>query len=174
MTNRPINENLIADNEVSSRFSIDTWVGLCVLGVSAVIYAITLTFEEAPDALAQNVQPATFPKLVVSVMALLSVVVIIQSLGKQSRSRNPIHRMSYISALVMIAFAFAFQYLGLLVAMVLLSFSLPVIWGERNWPAIVGFSILFPLAVHGLFAVILKVHFEPGIFGIYVLHNFYF
>ena len=48
------------------------------------------------------------------------------------------------------------------VFMILLCFFLPVLWGERRFKFIVPYSIVFPLAIYALFAIVLKVHFEPS------------
>jgi putative tricarboxylic transport membrane protein len=61
-----------------------------------------------------------------------------------------------------VGFVLAFQWLGIMPAMVLLCLGLPVLWGERRWHLVLPFGVGFPLAVYFLFAQVLEVHFEPS------------
>ncbi len=63
---------------------------------------------------------------------------------------------------VMIGFVIAFDILGILPAMMLLCFGLPILWGERRLHLVIPYAIIFPLAIYGLFAIVLRVHFEPS------------
>jgi len=139
----------------------DLIVGAAILLFCLVVWLITLTFDTAPPALAQNVQPASFPRLVVAVIAVLTIAMM--ALGRPvARRAGRIPAMMWLSAGVMIAFVLAFQWLGIVPAMLLVCLGLPVLWGERRWYLIVPFGIGFPLAVYALFALVLEVHFEPS------------
>ena len=140
----------------------DLAVGVLVLLFCAVVYAITLSFEEAPAALAQNVQPATFPRLVIIVIAVLAVTMMLLGQGRVRASRKPLPLAVWLSALILLAFVLAFQYLGPVAAMMALCLGLPFYWGERRWRLILPFAVLFPLLVHLLFVEVLEVHFEPS------------
>jgi putative tricarboxylic transport membrane protein len=152
-----------AEQTSAARIPRDVIVGACILIFCGVAYAITLTFEEAPAALAQNVQPATFPRLVISVIAVLSTVLMVLSFRSLEKSLKPVPAMVALSAAVMIAFVLAFDALGIVPAMALLCFGLPVLWGERRWRLVVSYAIVFPAAIYGVFAVVLGVHFDPGL-----------
>ena len=62
MSQDPHDTNAAGGRPAAFRLPRDFIVGACVLAFCAVAYAVTLTFKEAPAALAQNVQPATFPR----------------------------------------------------------------------------------------------------------------
>ncbi len=153
------------DGSAAPRVPRDVVVGVCVLVFCAVAYAITFGFKQAPAALAQNVQPASFPRLVISVIAVLSAGQMILSLRLPEKALKPLPWAVAVSAAVMIAFVIAFDAFGIVPAMVLLCFGLPVLWGERRWHLIVPYAILFPAAIYGLFAKVLGVHFDPGLLG---------
>lgn len=151
-----------AGGKFAARIPRDAIAGGGVLLFCLTAWLITLTFKTAPPALAQNVQPATFPRLVLAVMAVLAVIIIVNSFRLSDRRRKPIPLMVWPSAAVMIGFVIAFDILGILPAMMLLCFGLPIMWGERRLVFVVPYAILFPLAIYGLFAVVLGVHFEPS------------
>jgi putative tricarboxylic transport membrane protein len=70
--------------------------------------------------------------------------------------------MTWLSAGIAVGFVLAFQWLGIVPAMMLLCLGLPLLWGERRWYLVVPFGLGFPLAVYLLFAEMLGVHFEPS------------
>jgi putative tricarboxylic transport membrane protein len=82
--------------------------------------------------------------------------------GRPDRPRRPVPAMTWLSAGLMVGFVFAFQWLGIVPAMVLLCVGLPVLWGERRWHLVLPFGLAFPLAVYVLFAEVLDVHFEAS------------
>ncbi len=162
MSADPQDRDAAAARPAAARLPRDFIVGACVLAFCGAAYVVTLSFKEAPAALAQNVQPATFPRLVISVIAVFSIVLMALSFRLPTKALKPVPVTVPVSAAVMIGFVAAFGLLGFLPAMILLCLGLPVIWGERRWALILPFAMLFPAAVYGLFAVVLGVHFDPG------------
>jgi putative tricarboxylic transport membrane protein len=115
---------------------------------------------------AQNVQPATFPRLVLGVIAVLTLAMMALAWkAPVAAGLKRVPPMTWLSAGVMIAFVLAFQWLGIVPAMVLLCLGLPALWGERRWYLILPFALGFPAVVWLLFAQLLEVHFEPGLLG---------
>lgn len=140
----------------------DVIVGGVILVLSTIIYAITLTFKEAPASIAMNMQPSSFPRMIIILISMFSVWMMVLAYRRRDKIFKPIPMMSIISAGVMIGFVGIFSILGIIPAMVLLCFFLPVIWGERRWKIIIPYCILFPAAVYMLFAVLLNVHFDAS------------
>ncbi len=146
----------------AARIPRDALAGLAVLAFCVATYLVTLTFKKAPPAIAQNVQPATFPRMVLVVMAVLAGIIIVRAFRAPDKPLKPLKPMLWLSALVMPGFVIVFYLLGILPAMILLCLFLPVLWGERRFLFLVPYSIVFPVVVYLLFAVVLKVHFEPS------------
>ncbi|MDX1542231.1 MAG: tripartite tricarboxylate transporter TctB family protein [Geminicoccaceae bacterium] len=149
-------------HEARPRIAPDLMVGLAILVFCGVAYGVTLTFDRAPAALAQNVQPATFPRLVIIVIAVLTVIMMVSSRALPPTHRAPIKPMVFASAGVMVAFVLGFAWLGILPAMILLCLGLPLLWGERRLALVVPFAVVFPTLVYLLFAEVLEVYFEPS------------
>lgn len=140
----------------------DLGVGVAILLFCVLVWLITLSFKSAPPALAQNVQPASFPRLVTAVIAVLTLAMMVLGRGIPVQRPRRVPPMVWLSAGVMVGFVLVFQWLGIVPAMVLLCLGLPVLWGERRWHLIIPFGLGFPLAIYGLFAMVLGVHFEPS------------
>lgn len=140
----------------------DALVALAVLAFCAVVYWLTYDFGEAPAAMAQNIQPATFPRLVITVMAVLAAIIFAQSFTAAQKPLARVPALVPLSAAAMVGFVAAFQLIGIIPAMALLCLGLPVLWGERRLRALLVFAILLPGAIYGVFAGLLEVYFEPG------------
>jgi putative tricarboxylic transport membrane protein len=162
MSDKPETGGRAADDESAARMPRDAIAGIGVLLFCLATYLVTIGFKQAPPALAQNVQPATFPRLVLAVMAVLAIVIIFNSFRGPEKRPKTIKLMVWPSAAVMIGFIIAFDILGILPAMMLLCFGLPILWGERRLHLIIPYAIGFPLAIYWLFAMALGVHFEPS------------
>ena len=141
----------------------DMLVGAAILAFCAVAYWITLGFKEAPAALAQNVQPATFPQLVIGVIVALTIGMMALGLRSAGGWREMPPPPVYATAAMMIGFVIAFDTLGILAAMALFCFAGPLVWGARNLAAVAVFAVAFPALVYLVFAVGLGVYFAPGI-----------
>lgn len=150
----------------AARLPRDLVVALAVLAFCATAYAVTLGFKEAPSAVAQNVQPATFPRLVIGVIAALSALLAALSFRSDSARKRPVKPMVAVTAAMMVAFVIAFDTLGFIAAMVLFSLAMPMLWGERRWSLLLPFAVLFPAAIYLVFVIGLGVHFDPGLLGV--------
>lgn len=162
MTGKPETGRRAAAGKHAARIPRDAVAGACILLFCLAAYLVTLTFKQAPPALAQNVQPASFPRMVLAVMAVLAGIIIVKSFRLPDGKPKPVAFMVWPSAATMVGFVLAFEVLGILPAMILLCLLLPMMWGERRLYLIVPYAIAFPLAIYGLFAVALGVHFEPS------------
>ena len=152
-----------AETERADAIPRDVRVGAAILLFCALAYWITLGFKEAPAALAQNVQPATFPRLVLGVIAVLTLAMMALGMRGAGDAKPMPPLPVWLTGATMIGFVLAFQAFGILAAMALFAFVGPLLWGARNLLAVAGFAVLFPAAVYVVFVRGLGVWFEPGI-----------
>ena len=154
-----------ADAPSPPRLPRDAVVGAGVLVFCAVAFAVTLTFDQAPPALAQNVQPARFPQLVLGVMAGLAAIVTVRGFALPEAPLKPVKRMVFVSAAILVGFVVAIDLVGFFEAAMLLCLALPPVWGERRWRLVVPYALVLPAALWVLFVQVLDVFFEPGLIG---------
>jgi len=152
---------------------IDLAIAVLILAGCIVLFAVTTTFDEVSNLLAQNIPPEFFPRLVLYFIALLALFLPFEHIAHTRRGdnidsdrSNRIKRMPYMTAGLLILIVIAMPYLGAILTMVAVCILLPLLWGERRWRFILPFAILFPLAVTVIFNQILLVYFEPGVFNI--------
>lgn len=150
----------------------DVYVAGVVLALAALLFAVTFTFDRVPSSLAQNVQPAMFPRLVLIVIALIALVIpfehhrkLRRGIDLDSERRDSLPAIVPATALVLVLLVATLPWLGALPALVLIAAILPVLWGERRWKILVPYVVLFPVAVLWLFSEVLLVTFPRGLVG---------
>ena len=141
----------------------DDIVGGVILFFCAATYAITTTFEEVPVMLSQGIQPAVFPRALISVIAILSVILIIQGRRKPATTRKPVPLVAFATAGLLAVFVAAIDWVGMMLGIFLFCLVLPALWGDRRYLWITVFAVLFPAGIFLLFSKVLEVRFPLGI-----------
>ena len=150
----------------------DFILAVVILTVCGGLYYLTTTFEKVPAIMAQNIPPEWFPRLLLWLIAILTVSIPFEHLfhakGKDHLDedrRFRIKPISIYSAALLGCIVGLMPWLGTFVAMILACTLLPLLWGERRLKVIIPFTILFPGLVALLFTQVLGVYFEPGIWA---------
>lgn len=141
----------------------DVRAALVVLLFCAAAFWLTLGFERAPASLAEGLQPASFPQLVLAVMAGLALLLLRRGWGAPATGPGQLRPVVPLSFGAMVGFVLAFQWLGLVPAILFATIGIPLLWGERRWWLVLPVAVLFTAAIEVLFVRILGVWFEPGL-----------
>lgn len=151
----------------------DAVVSTILICGAVVLWMTANTFEEVPALFSQNLQPDLFPKLLLACIIGLSAILPFEHLllsGGRERldgaRTSPIKKRAYVVAAMIIVILAAMPYLGTIITIFTISLVMPLLWGERRLIRLLPFAALFPTAVIVLFGILLKVHLEPGIYGI--------
>jgi putative tricarboxylic transport membrane protein len=149
----------------------DLRLALFILSVCAYLYWVTTEFEQVADMFAQDVGPEFFPRLLLWTIVLLSLALPFEHLflkekrkGIDKNRKSRIEPMTYVTAGLLIATVASIPWLGSILSMVAICILLPMLWGERRAKVLVPFAVIFPAGITFLFAYLLGVHFEPGVF----------
>ena len=140
----------------------DTYVGVTLLALCAIIYWLTTGFTEVPAMLSQNVPPTFFPRLVLSFVAILSVVLIFNGLGKSPEVKVRIEPAVPMTAAIVVLAGVLAALLGTLPTLALIAIALPLAWGERRLRPIGILAIGLPASIYLIFSVALGIRFPPG------------
>ncbi|MDW5378029.1 tripartite tricarboxylate transporter TctB family protein [Halomonas sp. HP20-15] len=151
---------------------VDRVVALIVLAICAFLVWRTYLFDQVPASLAQNVQPGTFPRLLLYLIVALALLLPFEHLQKRKQGididsdrRERPKPIVFITAVVLLTVVGVMPWLGTYIGLVLAAVALPMLWGERRWKILVPYALLFPTALFWLFASGLQVTFLPGILG---------
>lgn len=141
----------------------DLIAGVVLLMLCAILFYVTTTFEEDLLGAQQGTPPTLMPRLILGVIALLSVIMILQGLraGPAPKLGAPPVTV-WATALVLGAAAIAFDVVGVPLVFSAICVIIPVLWGARNWLAIILFALAVPTAIYGVFRLLLEVRFPMG------------
>ncbi len=140
----------------------DVSVGIVLLALCALIYWLTTGFTEVPAMLSQNVPPTFFPRLVVTIVAALSVVLIVVGLRKERVPAPAVSPAVFVTAGIVIAAGLLVEWVGTLPTLSLIAVALPLAWGERRLPRIGLLAVGLPSAIYVIFSVALGIRFPAG------------
>ena len=126
-------------------------------------------FEEVPPILNRGIQPATFPKILLILITLLSSLVYYLSLKRPWDKKDTLEKPFFLTLLFLVLFFFIAIYLDFFLAISIFAFLVSFFWGERRIPYLVLVSLIFPLVVFIFFEMILGLRFPSGI-----ITNFYY
>ncbi len=140
----------------------DTYVGVALLAFCAVIYWLTTGFPEVPAILSQNVPPTFFPRLVIGLITLLSIVLIFNGLSKSAQVNVRIKPVVLITAAIIVLAGVLVGLLGTLLTLALIAVAIPVAWGERRLRPLGILAVGLPAAIYLIFGLALGIRFPPG------------
>lgn len=151
---------------------LDLKVTLIVLAVCAFLLWRTFLFDKVPASLAQNVQPHTFPQLLLILIAGLALLLPFEHLQKRKQGidldsdrRERPRPIVFLTAIAMLIVVGLIPILGTLPGLLLAAAGLPLLWGERRFKVLVPYALLFPGLLYWLFSGALQVNFLPGVIG---------
>ena len=131
--------------------------------ISAFLLFITFTFDIVPPILNRGIQPATFPKALLILIMLLTLVVYFLSLKKPWKIEKKLSSTFYLTLFSFIIFIFISKTLDFFLGISILSIFVSYHWGERRILYLLLISIIFPIFVFIFFETILGLRFPPGI-----------
>jgi hypothetical protein len=146
--------------------------GILIAG-SLFLWRTANGFDEVPDLFSQNLPPELFPKLLLFCIIGLSLTLPFEHrflTGGRTRldggRKTPVQPRTYIIMAAIIALLGLMPYAGTIITLFAIALVMPLLWGERRLTRVLPFAIIFPAAVVVLFGFLLKVHLDPGIYGI--------
>jgi hypothetical protein len=146
-----------------SRLHSDIWVAAAILCVCAVLFAFTTTFDEIPATLAQGMQAAVFPQLVIGVLALLTIIMAWTSRSRPDPAREPITGIFYWTAGFILAFMGVLTIAGMMVATPFAIAGMGRLWGERRWWLLLLVGICLAVLLRVLFVNVFGVQLPNGL-----------
>jgi putative tricarboxylic transport membrane protein len=153
------------DKTRPARLHADVVIAGVIIGLSALVWGGTLTFEEVPAALAQGMGPGVFPQLILGVLVVLALWLGVSSRGRADPEREPVHRMVYLSALAGLAFMAVLKIFGVYGAIFFAFLGIGRLWGERRWLLLTLVAIGMALTTHLVFVRGFGIPLPHGLLG---------
>ena len=138
-------------------------VSFTIILVSTILLISTFTFDIVPPILNRGIQPATFPKGLLLLIIVLTLIVFYLSIKKPWKIEKKLPKTFFLTLLSFILFVIVSKTLDFFLAISLLSIFVSYCWGERRIFYLILVSIIFPIIVFIFFETILGLRFPPGI-----------
>tara|TARA_B100001758_G_C18005631_1_gene400365 strand:- start:70 stop:576 length:507 start_codon:yes stop_codon:yes gene_type:complete len=144
-------------------FSTEFKACFVILLFSIFAFFITFTFDEVPPILNRGIQPATFPKILLVLIILLTCLVYYLSFKSPWKKKENLEKTFFLTLFVFVLFVLIAKFIDFFLAIGSLSFLVSYFWGERKIFYLLLVSILFPVIVFIFFETILGLRFPGGI-----------
>ena len=145
------------------RLPSDVVVGLFILCLCGLLWYLTTRFDSDLLGLVGGMPATAMPRLVIYIISALCLLVIINGWRSNGPAVGsfPAWQMWATAGLLGLV-AMSFRFLGLPLAFFAVCLLLPLLWGVRNYGAILVFALLVPTAIYLIFRILLGLRFPVG------------
>ena len=138
-------------------------VSFAIIFVSIILLITTFTFDIVPPILNRGIQPATFPKGLLILIIIMTLIIYYLSFKNPWKIEKKLPKSFFLTLLSFIVFVLISKTLDFFLAISVLSIFVSYCWGEKRLIYLLIVGIIFPMIVFVFFETILGLRFPPGI-----------
>ena len=138
-------------------------VCLVLILTSVALLITTFTFDIVPPILNRGIQPATFPKALLILIIVMSLLIYYLAIKNPWKIEKKLPKSFYLTILSFFIFVVISKTLDFFLAISALSIFVSYYWGEKRIFYLLLVGIIFPVIVFVFFETILGLRFPPGI-----------
>ena len=138
-------------------------VCLVIILISIALLITTFTFDIVPPILNRGIQPATFPKALLILIIVMSLIIYYLAIKNPWKVEKKLPKSFYLTILSFFIFVVISKTLDFFLAISALSIFVSYYWGEKRIFYLLLVGIIFPVLVFIFFETILGLRFPPGI-----------
>ena len=138
-------------------------VCLVIILTSGALLITTFTFDIVPPILNRGIQPATFPKALLILIIVMSLLIYYLAIKNPWKIEKKLPKSFYLTILSFFIFVVISKTLDFFLAISALSIFVSYYWGEKRIFYLLLVGIIFPVIVFVFFETILGLRFPPGI-----------
>ena len=138
-------------------------VSLVIILISVALLITTFTFDIVPPILNRGIQPATFPKALLILIILMSLLIYYLAIKNPWKVKKKLPKSFFLTILSFFIFVVISKTLDFFLAISALSIFVSYYWGEKRIFYLLLVGIIFPVLVFIFFETILGLRFPPGI-----------
>ncbi|AQS50135.1 tripartite tricarboxylate transporter TctB family protein [Thioclava nitratireducens] len=143
--------------------SRDSVTGILLLVICALLWYATTTFDSDPMGMTTGMPATEMPRLVIGVIAMLSLALTVQGLSPKNKTRfGAVAWQVPVTAIILGAIAVLLSTIGLPLGFFIVCTVIPILWGSRRYVAIVLFALATPIAIYVIFQLLLSVRLPLG------------
>ena len=138
-------------------------VCLVIILISIALLITTFTFDIVPPILNRGIQPATFPKALLILIIVMSLLIYYLAIKNPWKVEKKLPKSFFLTLLSFFIFIVISKTLDFFLAISALSIFVSYYWGEKRIFYLLLVGIIFPVLVFIFFETILGLRFPPGI-----------
>ena len=138
-------------------------VSFVIIFISIVLLITTFTFDIVPPILNRGIQPATFPKALLVLIIVMTLLIYYLATKKPWKVQKELPKSFFLTLLSFVIFLIISKTLDFFLAISVLSIFVSYYWGEKRIFYLLLVGIIFPAIVFVFFETILGLRFPPGI-----------
>ena len=138
-------------------------VCLVIILTSVALLITTFTFDIVPPILNRGIQPATFPKALLILIIVMSLLIYYLAIKNPWKIEKKLPKSFFLTILSFFIFVVISKTLDFFLAISALSIFVSYYWGEKRIFYLLLVGIIFPVIVFVFFETILGLRFPPGI-----------
>ena len=134
-----------------------------IILTSVALLITTFTFDIVPPILNRGIQPATFPKALLVLIIVMTLLIYYSATKNPWKVQNKLPKSFFLTLLSFLIFVVISKTLDFFLAISALSVFVSYYWGEKRIIYLLLVGIIFPVIVFVFFETILGLRFPPGI-----------
>tara|TARA_B100000676_G_scaffold86179_1_gene86204 strand:- start:449 stop:955 length:507 start_codon:yes stop_codon:yes gene_type:complete len=138
-------------------------VSFIIILISIALLITTFTFDIVPPILNRGIQPATFPKVLLVLIIVLTLFTYYFATKNPWKVQKKLPKSFFLTLLSFLIFVVISNTLDFFLAISALSIFVSYCWGEKRIIYLLLVGIIFPVIVFIFFETILGLRFPPGI-----------
>ena len=144
-----------------------------IIFLTLYLFIVTFSFDQVPEILAQGMQPTMMPRLIFSLIILLSIFQIYQNRNLIDKKKEVIKRNAYLTFCFMAFMILIAEKLGFFLTVFVFTLVTPFLWQRKDKLNVFIYSIGMTIFVFVFFTLILQLKFPQGILEDFIVRNFY-
>ena len=138
-------------------------VSFIIIFISSILLISTFSFDIVPPILNRGIQPATFPKALLVLIIVMTLLIYYFATKNPWKVQNKLPKSFFLTLLSFLIFVVISKTLDFFLAISALSVFVSYYWGEKRIIYLLLVGIIFPVIVFVFFETILGLRFPPGI-----------
>jgi hypothetical protein len=130
-----------------------------VVAVCAIVYLLSLQMEHVPAALAQGIQPASFPQGVVIAILTFTLMMLVSTRNSLIEAPLPVPALAYKTMAAMIGALAITTWVDFFAGLIGFTAVAVPMWGHKRWSTAIAYGVLLCAVLYLLFSTFLQVNF---------------
>jgi putative tricarboxylic transport membrane protein len=148
--------------QTHSRLYTNYTAAAVTIALSAAAFLLSLRVERVPTALAQGIQPASFPQGVIIAILIFTLIMLVETRNEPLEEPEPVPGLAYKTMAAMVASLAVttwVDFFGGLIGFVMICVPM---WGGSRWGLAAGYALILHAILFLLFSTLLQVRFPHG------------